>query len=110
MADANHKRRWTRWLLVVVLVAVALPIVLIVGVIGILSTGTADNYIRAQIVGQIGKRLNGSAELARFHFNPWGLRLVLNDFTIHGREPLGTPAFFHADRIEVGLRVDSVWG
>ena len=35
--------------------------------------------------------------------------VTLTDFTVHGREPAGTPPFFHAERLEVGLRIDSVW-
>ena len=47
--------------------------------------------------------------MGAFHFDPWRLRVTLSDFTVHGREPAGTPPFFHADRLEVGLRIDSVW-
>jgi translocation and assembly module TamB len=76
----------------------------------ILSYGVADEYVRRTIVEQIQKLTSGRAELGAFHLNPWRLRVTLENFTVHGREPAGTPPFFHADRLEVGLRIDSVWG
>jgi translocation and assembly module TamB len=106
MTEARTSRKWKRWVLGAALVFAALPL----GLTLILSSGAADNYMRRTIVEQIQKLTSGSAELAAFHFNPWRLRVTLSDFTVHGREPAGTPPFFHADRLEVGLRIDSVWG
>jgi hypothetical protein len=88
------------------LLTVAVPIVAML----VLSSGAADEYIRKTIVEQIQKLTSGSAELAAFHLNPWRLRVTLSDLTIRGHEPAGTPPFFHADRLVVGLRIDSVWG
>jgi translocation and assembly module TamB len=106
MTEAGTKRKWKLWILGIGLLIAAVPIVLMV----ILSSGGADEYIRKTTVEQIQKLTSGRAELAAFHLNPWRLRVTLSDFTIHGREPAGTPPFFHADRLEVGLRVDSWWG
>jgi len=106
MTGTGTRRKWKRWVLGIGLVIVALPLIPMV----ILSSGAADNYFRRTIVTQIEKLTSGSAELAAFHFSPWRLRVTLNDFTVHGREPQGTPPFFHADRLELGLRIDSVWG
>ena len=106
MTGTGTRRKWKRWVLGIGLVIVALPLIPMV----ILSSGAADNYIRRTIVTQIEKLTSGSAGLAAFHFSPWRLRVTLNDFTVHGREPQGTPPFFHADRLELGLRIDSVWG
>ena len=106
MTEARTRRKWKHWFLGAALAVVALPLTLMV----ILSSGAADNYVRRAIVEQIQKATSGRAELAAFHFDPWRLRATLNDFTVHGREPSGTPPFFHADRLEVGLRIDSVWG
>ncbi len=106
MTEAITRRKWKRWVLGAALVIVAVPLI---GML-ILSTGLTDDYIRRTIVEQIQKLTNGKAELRAFHFNPWRLRVVLSDFTIRGREPAGTPPFFHADRLEVGVRIDSFWG
>ena len=106
MTEARTRRKWKRWVLGVAVVLVAVPLTLML----ILSNGATDNYLGRTIVEQIQKLTSGKAELAAFHFNPWRLRVTLSDFTVHGREPDGTPPFFHADRLEVGLRIDSVWG
>ncbi len=106
MSEPRTRRRWKRWVLGIALVVLALPVILML----ILSNGAADDYVRRTIIEQLQKLTSGKAELTAFHFNPWRLRVTLSDFTIHGREPNGTPAFFHADRVEVGLRIDSVWG
>src|SRR5438874_1198001 len=106
MSQAGTNRRWKLWILGIGLLIAAVPIVLMV----IISSGAADDYIRKAILDQIQKLTSGRAGLAAFHLNPWRLRVTLNDFTIHGREPAGTPPFFHADRLEVGLRIDSLRG
>src|SRR3984893_14038103 len=106
MSEARTRRKWKRWVLCVALVMVAVPVTLML----ILSSGVVDNYIRRTIIEQIQKLTAGRADLAAFHFNPWRLRVTLSDFTVHGREPAGTPPFFHADRLEGGLRMDSVLG
>src|SRR5690242_4534772 len=106
MTEIRKRRKWKRWVLGTLVVFAALPLTLML----ILSHGAVDNYIRRTIIEQIQKLTSGRAELAAFHFNPWRLRVTLRDFTIHGQEPAGTPPFFHADRLDVGLRIDSVWG
>ena len=106
MSQAGTNRRWKLWILGIGLLIAAVPIALMV----IISSGAADDYIRKTILDQIQKLTSGRAELAAFHLNPWRLRVTLNDFTIHGREPAGTPPFFHADRLEAGLRIDSLRG
>jgi translocation and assembly module TamB len=106
VTQERKRRKWKRWVLGVALLIVASP----VAVMLILSSGAADNDIRRTIVEQIQKATSGTAELGGFHFNPWRLQVMLSGLTIHGHEPAGTPPFFHADRLVVGLRIDSVWG
>jgi translocation and assembly module TamB len=106
MNEPGTKRRWKLWVLGIGLLVAAVPIIVML----ILSSAGADKYIRKAILDQIQKLTSGSADLAAFHLNPWRLRVTLTDFTVHGREPAGTPPFFHADRLEVGLRIDSWWG
>jgi translocation and assembly module TamB len=106
VSEERKRWKWKRWVLGVALLIVALP----VAVMLILSSGAADNDIRRAIVEQIQKATSGTAELGAFHFNPWRLQLTLSEFTVHGHEPAGTPPFFHADRLVVGLRIDSLWG
>jgi translocation and assembly module TamB len=105
MTQRTTRRKLAPWILGFAAVILLVPLVALI----ILSTGTADQSIRDAIVREIPKLTSGSAELGAFHFNPWRLRLTLRNLTIHGREPAGTPPFFHADQIEVGLRIDSLW-
>ena len=107
MSEVAKKRRpWKRWGALALLIVMALPVALLVT----LSIGVLDNSIRRAIVDRIAQTTGKPAELEGFHFNPWRLSVVLSNLTIHGLEPAGTPPLFHADRLEVGLRVDSWWG
>lgn len=106
MSAGAKKRKWLRWMVVAALAVLALPLALMAWV----SSSMGDDFIRRTIVEQINKATRGVTELRSFHFDAWRLHVTLTDFTIHGREPAGTPPFFHADRIELGLRIDSWWG
>jgi len=105
MTRGGKSRKFLPWIAGLAVVILAVPFVLLLFV----SSGAMDHYIRGAIVAQIQKSISGTAELGTFHFDPWRLRVTLTDFTVHGREPAGTPPFFHAERLEVGLRIDSVW-
>lgn len=104
MTELRKRRKWKWWVLGVLLLISAPPVALVL----ILSTGGSDNDIRRIIVEQIQKSTSARAELRAFHFNPWRLQVTLTDLTVHGHEPAGTPPFFHADRLVIGLRIDSV--
>lgn len=106
MTEPRTRPKWKRWVFGFAILILGLPVTLLL----VLSSGALDNDIRHTVVEQIQKLTSGPAELGAFHFNPWRMRVTLTDFTIHGHEPAGTPPFFHADRLIVGLRIDSVWG
>ncbi len=110
MTEAIHHWSWRRRLAIIVFAAIAVPVLLSIVLLEVLSSGVADRRIRDEITAQIAKRLNTRVELTGFHFNPWRLRATLNDLTIHGREPEGTLPFCHIDRVEVQARIDSFWG
>ncbi len=110
MTEMRKKRSWKYWLTLAGLLVILLPAAVVFGVLFTLSSGVADSRIRAEVTQQIAKRLNTRAELGQFHFDPWRLRVILADLTIHGREPEGTPPFLYVSRLEVGIRVDSFWG
>ncbi len=71
--------------------------------------GVVDRWARAAIVARVGQMTGGTVELARFHFDWWNLRAVMEEFVIRGREPEGTQPFFRADRLVVDIRVDSLF-
>lgn len=109
MTERGKKRGWKYRLAVAAILALLLPAAVIVALLFTLSSGVVDGRISSEITQQIAKRLNTTAELGHFHFDPWRLRVMLTDLTIHGREPEGTPPFLHISRLEVGIRVDSFW-
>jgi translocation and assembly module TamB len=106
MSATAPRRPWKRWVLLAALVIVAPPLVAIWAI----WSGWADDYLKRAVVTQIERITSGGVELQQFHFDPLRLRVTLGELTVHGREPAGTPPFFRADRLEVGLRIDSFWG
>lgn len=102
-----RKRKIALWL------AVALAAVIVtvpLAVFGLLWSGWANDWIRRAAIEQIGNFTGESVELQSIHVDPLNLRVTMQDFTVHGREPAGTPPFFHADRLEVALSIDNFWG
>jgi translocation and assembly module TamB len=86
-----------------------LALVIVVAVVAIFELGYADRWIRSEIVTQVHKRTGATVEMGSFHFNPWHLTVGISNLTIHGLEGPGTPPLFHADRIDVGVRILSLF-
>ena len=95
--------RWLRRAACFLLVSLAVIFLLI-------ESGLAERWMRRAVIAQIEKMTGGSVELAQFHFHFWSLRAELDNLTVHGREPAGTPPFFHADYVLVDIRVVSFFG
>ena len=94
----SRLRRWLRRTAIVLLSAIAVIVILF-------ETGLVERWMRHAVIARIELVTGGTVELAHFKFHPWGLRAELQDLTIHGREPSGTPPYFHADHALVALRV-----
>jgi len=99
------RRRFARFLLALFFLVVALAAVITI----IVETGVAERWVRGFIVKKIESSTGARAELGAFHFRPFGLRVELDNFTLHGRESAGLPPFFHADRIRVGIHIISLF-
>src|SRR3954469_8177882 len=101
-------RRRKRWLWVA---GAMLAIVLLVplAIIGLLLMGVGTGWIERTVVDQVGKMTGGTVELGPMTLDLSHLRLGLENITVHGREPAGTPPFFHADRIDVAVSIDNFW-
>jgi translocation and assembly module TamB len=74
-----------------------------------LHTNLAQQWMRDEVVRQIEQRTGTRVEIGKFHANIWGLRAEIQDLTAHGLEPASQPPLFHADRIDVGLRILSLF-
>jgi translocation and assembly module TamB len=102
-----RKRKIALWLgvsLVAVLATVPLA------VFGLLWSGWADDWIREAVVEQIRNFTGEGVELQSIHIDPLDLQVTMQDFTVRGREPSGTPPLFHADRLVVAVNIDNFWG
>ena len=98
--------RWKRWgIRAIVLVAGAILLVAV-----LFWTGLAEDWMRHEIVRQIEQKTGGRVELGGFHFRLWALRAELDDLTLHGREDKKAAPLFHADRVQVGVRILSFFG
>jgi len=87
-----------------VLIVVAAVVALAVGVF---ESGIAERWMRHKIISEIDQRTGMRAEMNRFHFSLWKLHAEIDGLTLHGLEPAGSPPLFHADRIDVDIRVIS---
>jgi translocation and assembly module TamB len=96
-----HWKRWVGGSTLLVIIA------LVVAVAAIFELGIADHWIRRLLISQIDKRTGGRAEIGSFHFDFRTLRAEIGDLTVHGREDPGTRPLFHADRVDVGIRIIS---
>jgi len=107
MTEPRPKRRIKLWLLAA---AAAVVVLLPLGVLGLLWSGWADDFVRRAVIEQVANITGGRVDLEQMEFDPWGLRVTVRNLTVHGREPDGTPPFFHTDGLEIALSVDSFWG
>jgi translocation and assembly module TamB len=84
--------------------AIALVAVYLIG------TGLADRWARRTMVEQLEKITGARVELGNFHFAWRFLSARFDGLTLRGNEPEGTPPLFHADHLQVEIRVESIWG
>jgi translocation and assembly module TamB len=100
---SGHLRRWTIRTVVLVASVVLLACVL-------LWTGLVENWIRRDIVSKIEEGTGARVELGAFHFHLWKLRVNVDGLTLHGLEDKNAPPLFHANNVEVGIRIVSFFG
>ena len=61
--------------------------------------------VRAKIVTAVETSTGGKAEMESFSFNWHHLEAQIRNFTIHGLEEPGAAPLFHADRVQVNLKI-----
>src|SRR6202046_2952467 len=109
MNKTNTNGKKSKWWLMPWALAAGLLLGIPIAAILFLWSGAPDRYLRSLVIEQLSKATGGRVELGGFHFTPGTLHVRLDNLTIHGKELAGVPPFFHADRIEVGVRIDSYW-
>jgi translocation and assembly module TamB len=97
------KVRWKRLFLGALIAVVAIAVL----VIGLFESGTAERWMRGKLISEIHQRTGMRAQMQGFHFSLWKLHAEIDGLTLHGLEPPGSAPLFHADRIDVGVRVIS---
>ena len=99
------KNKWLRFFVILIGVLAAT----VVAVFLIFETGLAENWVRKTLVQQIELRTGARVELGGFHLHALRLRAELDNLTLRGLEPASAKPLFHADRVEVGITVLSLF-
>lgn len=73
------------------------------------SSPRFQELVRARVVAQLQRSTGGRVELGAFQWNLSQLRFEARNLTIHGKEAAGERPFFHADRVEVRMRIASIF-
>lgn len=95
------KLRWHHWLIAVVLVCGATAGIFLAN----FGSGLAESWMRQKLISEIDTRTGMRAEIQSFHLNLWNLHLEMGGLTLHGLEPSGSPPLFHADHVDLKVRV-----
>ena len=75
-----------------------------------IATGLADRWARRKIVEELEETTGARVELGNFHFGWRLLSARFDGLTLHGREPVGSPPLFHADKLQFDFHIESFWG
>ncbi len=94
-------KRWLKRLFVTgFLVAFALAAFLFFSL-----TGLDERWARTAVIHRIEQMTGARVELGAFHFHLVGLRIELDNLTLHGHEAEGLPPFVHVDRVRASIRI-----
>src|SRR2546426_117518 len=105
--QSNGSGKAVKLLLKITAAVLALIVVLVVTGFLILRTDWFREKLRERAVAEVEKATGGRAEIGSIRFDPklWYARL--DQFTIHGTEGLAAKPLFHAEAIEVNLKIVS---
>jgi len=97
------KRRSIGWVLgALVLLAVA-----VLTLFALYQSGLLEQSLQNMLVSRIEQGTGARVEIGAFHLHPWKLRVEIDALTLHGLETASQPPLFHADRLELQIRVVS---
>ena len=74
------------------------------------ESGLVERWMRRKLISSIQQGTGARVEIGGFHFDLWSLRARIDNLTLHGLEAAVQPPLFHADRIDVDIRVVSFFG
>ncbi len=99
--------RLHRLFLNTVLGLAAAILVVTIAAIFVLQSGWFRNKVRERIITEVENATGGRVEAGNFDYNWERSTAGIGPFTLHGTEPAGSPPLFHADKIQVGLKIVS---
>ncbi len=100
------RHRWKHWTIrgvVFAIVAVLLAAI-------IFWWGFGESWVRDYLVSEIQTATGTRVELTGFHIRLWKLHAEMDGLTLHGLEDQKSPPLFHAERMDVGIRIVSFFG
>ncbi len=109
MTQRPLKRKW-RWLKHVAWVLSVNIFLVIAAAVLFLGSGAANPLLSRLIVSRINLMTGGRSELRTLSIGWFSLHTTIKGLVIHGHEPPGTEPLFSAEEVQVGLRIDSIWG
>jgi len=100
--------RRRRRLIIAIAIPAALALILISAVL-LLQSPWLYNHVRTWIITKVETATGGRVEIGAFRLDWKLLRAEVDDFTLHGTEPPGSPPLFHATYVAVGLKIVSLF-
>ena len=74
-------------------------------VVWVVGTGLADRWMLHYIVSDIENNTGARVEVGGFHFDIWHLKADINNISVRGLEAPASPPLFHADRVQIAVRI-----
>ncbi len=96
---------WRRILRIAAISLAGLVMAVIVAGVIIVQTQWFRNKVRTGIVSAVETATGGTAGIGAFSFDWRHLRAQVRDFTIHGLEPASSAPLFHANLVQVDLKL-----
>ena len=87
-----------------------LGVIAIIAVVTFFGSGAGNPLLSRAITHRLERMTGAKVELKGLSVQWLTMRAVLKGLVIHGKEPAGTKPLFSAEEVQVGLRIDSIWG
>jgi translocation and assembly module TamB len=104
------RRKKVRWLRHVAWVLAAKILLITLGLVIFFGSGLGNPFLRRLLVRRIETITGGRAEIRSLSIGWISLHTALEGVVIHGREKQGMEPLFQAQKVQVGLHIDSFWG
>jgi translocation and assembly module TamB len=88
---------------------VGLILILVIAALVTVRTGRFRNFVRDKIIAAIDSSSGGRAEIGNLTFDPESLRVHLDHFVVHGKEPPGVTPFLNVRSIDLQVKLFTGW-